>query len=73
MVFPLTYCFYLGQVFLYHGELHILPNRMHPGEIGWPKDSMPTVGQALHMLHLHTEHCLVRKPILSALARRLDG
>ncbi|KAA0711026.1 Protein ecdysoneless -like protein [Triplophysa tibetana] len=62
-----------NRVFLYQGELHILPNPLHPGEIGWPKDSVPTVVQALEMLHLHTEHCLARKPIRSALAKRLDG
>lgn len=62
-----------NRVFLYHGELHIIPNRMNPGETGWPRDSVPTVGQALEMLHSNTKNCLARKPIRSALARRLDG
>ncbi|XP_073683376.1 protein ecdysoneless homolog [Garra rufa] len=62
-----------NRVFLYQGELHILPNRTRSGEVGWPRDSVPAVGQALEMLHSHTESCLAKQPIRSALAKRLDG
>ncbi|KAF4102097.1 protein ecdysoneless homolog [Onychostoma macrolepis] len=62
-----------NRVFLYQGELHILPNRTRSGEVGWPRDSVPAVGQALEVLHSHTESCLAKQPIRSALARRLDG
>lgn len=62
-----------NRVFLYQGELHILPNRRRSEEVGWPIDSVPAVGQALEVLHSHTESCLAKQPIRSALARRLDG
>ncbi|XP_067222845.1 protein ecdysoneless homolog isoform X2 [Chanodichthys erythropterus] len=62
-----------NRVFLYRGELHILPNRTRSEEVGWPSDSVPAVGQALEVLHSHTESCLAKQPIRSALARRLDG
>ncbi|XP_059374741.1 protein ecdysoneless homolog [Carassius carassius] len=62
-----------NRVFLYRGELHILPNRTRSGEVGWPKDSVPTVEQALEVLHSHTESCLAKQPICAALTKRLDG
>ncbi|XP_051578631.1 protein ecdysoneless homolog [Myxocyprinus asiaticus] len=62
-----------NRVFLYQGELHILPNRLHSGEFGWPRDSVPSVGQALEVLQSQTQSCLAKHPIRSALARRLDG
>uniref|UniRef100_A0A673KD85 Protein ecdysoneless homolog n=1 Tax=Sinocyclocheilus rhinocerous TaxID=307959 RepID=A0A673KD85_9TELE len=62
-----------NRVFLFRGELHILPNRTHSGEVGWARNSVPAVGQALEVLHSHTESCLAKQPIRSALARRLDG
>uniref|UniRef100_A0A673HG91 Protein ecdysoneless homolog n=1 Tax=Sinocyclocheilus rhinocerous TaxID=307959 RepID=A0A673HG91_9TELE len=62
-----------NRVFLYRGELHILPNRTRCGEVGWPRDSVPTVVQALEVLHSHTESCLAKQPIRAALAKRLDG
>uniref|UniRef100_A0A672QM31 Protein ecdysoneless homolog n=1 Tax=Sinocyclocheilus grahami TaxID=75366 RepID=A0A672QM31_SINGR len=62
-----------NRVFLFRGELHILPNRTHSGDVGWPRNSVPAVGQALEVLHSHTESCLAKLPIRSALARRLDG
>uniref|UniRef100_A0A8C2EIC9 Ecdysoneless homolog (Drosophila) n=1 Tax=Cyprinus carpio TaxID=7962 RepID=A0A8C2EIC9_CYPCA len=62
-----------NRVFLYRGELHILPNRTRSGEAGWPRDSVPTVAQALEVLHSHTESCLAKQPICAALTKRLDG
>ncbi|XP_052002011.1 protein ecdysoneless homolog [Xyrauchen texanus] len=62
-----------NRVFLYQGELHILPNRIHSGEFGWPRDSVPSVGQALEVLHLQTQSCLANQPIRAALDRRLEG
>ncbi|MCJ8736524.1 hypothetical protein PDJAM_G00013480 [Pangasius djambal] len=38
-----------NRVFLYHGELHILPNRVRAGEAGWPRDSVPSVREALEV------------------------
>ncbi|XP_043119115.1 protein ecdysoneless homolog [Puntigrus tetrazona] len=62
-----------NRVFLYHGELHILPRCTRAGEVGWPRDSVPAVGQALEVLRSHAESCLAKPPIRSALARRLNG
>uniref|UniRef100_A0A671M636 Protein ecdysoneless homolog n=1 Tax=Sinocyclocheilus anshuiensis TaxID=1608454 RepID=A0A671M636_9TELE len=62
-----------NRVFLYQGELHILPNCTRSGEVGWPRDSVPTVERALEVLHSHTESCLAKQPICVALAKRLDG
>ncbi|KAK2878909.1 hypothetical protein Q8A67_019700 [Cirrhinus molitorella] len=62
-----------NRVFLYRGELHILPNRTRSGEVGWPRDSVPAVGQALEVLHSHTESCLAKQSIRTVLAKRLNG
>ncbi|XP_053366586.1 protein ecdysoneless homolog [Clarias gariepinus] len=62
-----------NRVFLYHGELHILPNRVRAGEAGWPGDSVPSVHEALEVLHRHGELCLADRPIRAALERRLQG
>ncbi|XP_026141428.1 protein ecdysoneless homolog [Carassius auratus] len=62
-----------NRVFLFRGELHILPNRTRSGEVGWPRNSVPAVAQALELLHSHTGSCLAKQPIRSALARRLEG
>ncbi|XP_026999513.1 protein ecdysoneless homolog isoform X1 [Tachysurus fulvidraco] len=62
-----------NRVFLYHGELHILPSRMRAGEAGWPRDSVPSIPEALEVLHAHGERCLADQRIRAALERRLQG
>ncbi|XP_017331237.1 protein ecdysoneless homolog [Ictalurus punctatus] len=62
-----------NRVFLYHGELHVLPNRLRAGEAGWPRDSVPSVREALEVLHTHGERCVADRRIRAALERRLEG
>uniref|UniRef100_A0A3B4EFX7 Ecdysoneless homolog (Drosophila) n=1 Tax=Pygocentrus nattereri TaxID=42514 RepID=A0A3B4EFX7_PYGNA len=62
-----------NRVFLYRGELHILPNRTRSGEVGWPRDSVPFLQEALDVLHKHADHCLAHQRIRSAIDRRLQG
>ncbi|TRZ00723.1 hypothetical protein DNTS_007163 [Danionella cerebrum] len=62
-----------NRVFLYHGDLHIIPISTRSGEVGWPKASVPSVGQALEVLHSHKNVCLAKHTIRSALDRKLDG
>ncbi|XP_058254507.1 protein ecdysoneless homolog isoform X2 [Hemibagrus wyckioides] len=62
-----------NRVFLYHGELHILPNRVRDGEAGWPRDSVPSVREAVEVLHAHGERCVADRRIRVALERRLHG
>ncbi|XP_062863623.1 protein ecdysoneless homolog isoform X2 [Trichomycterus rosablanca] len=62
-----------NRVFLYRGELHILPDRARPGEAGWPRDSVPTVREALQVLHTHGGRCVAEQSIRSAIERRVQG
>lgn len=62
-----------NRVFLYRGELYILPNRGRSGEVGWPRDSVPLLKDALDMLHKHSDRCLAEKRIRSAIDHRLEG
>ncbi|XP_072546684.1 protein ecdysoneless homolog isoform X4 [Salminus brasiliensis] len=62
-----------NRVFLYGGELHIIPNRVRSGEVGWPRDSVPSVQDALGMLHKHADRCLAEQGIRSAIDHRLEG
>ncbi|KAL6478331.1 hypothetical protein MHYP_G00141660 [Metynnis hypsauchen] len=62
-----------NRVFLYRGELHILPNRMRSGEVGWPRDSVPSLQEALDVLHKHADHSLAHQRIRSAINHRLQG
>ncbi|XP_066527873.1 protein ecdysoneless homolog [Hoplias malabaricus] len=62
-----------NRVFLYQGELHILPNRVHSGEVGWPRESIPQLQDALDMLHKHADYCLADQRIRSAIDHRIQG
>ncbi|XP_030643356.1 protein ecdysoneless homolog [Chanos chanos] len=62
-----------NRVFLYRGELHILPNSVQSGEVGWPKGKVPSVSQALEVLSSHSKSCLANQKIQSSLRRRLQG
>ncbi|XP_053093702.1 protein ecdysoneless homolog isoform X2 [Pangasianodon hypophthalmus] len=62
-----------NRVFLYHGELHILPNRVRAGEAGWPRDSVPSVQEALEVLQTHSERCMADRRIRAVVERRLQG
>ncbi|XP_060789345.1 protein ecdysoneless homolog isoform X2 [Neoarius graeffei] len=62
-----------NRVFLYHGELHILPDRVRAGDAGWPRDSVPSVREALEVLHTHGERCMADRRIRAAIEHRLQG
>ncbi|XP_076850683.1 protein ecdysoneless homolog isoform X2 [Brachyhypopomus gauderio] len=62
-----------NRVFLYRGELHILPNRVRSGEVGGPLDPVPSVREALELLRVHGDRCLAEHGVRSALERRLQG
>ncbi|KAK1793054.1 hypothetical protein P4O66_011388 [Electrophorus voltai] len=62
-----------NRVFLYRGELHILPIRVRSGEVGWPLDSVPSLREALDLLRVHGEHCLAEQGVRDALECRLQG
>lgn len=62
-----------NRVFLYHGELHIIPMSSSSGEVGFSRDCVPTVRQALEVLHSHTDRCLAKQNIRSALNQRIHG
>ncbi|KAI4887185.1 hypothetical protein NFI96_021282, partial [Prochilodus magdalenae] len=62
-----------NRVFLYQGELHILPNSTRSGEVGWPRDSVPELQEALAVLQKHGDHCLATQRIRSVIDHRLRG
>ncbi|XP_028982844.1 protein ecdysoneless homolog [Betta splendens] len=62
-----------NRVFLYRGELHILPCPSASSPVGVSKDIVPSVAQALAMLSNHSEACRASLKICSALRKRLEG
>ncbi|MBN3322187.1 ECD protein, partial [Atractosteus spatula] len=62
-----------NRVFLYRGELHIIPAPQDPGEEGWPPDATPTLPQALALLSSQPETCLAAQPTRTAVAKRVKG
>lgn len=64
---------FLSQVFLYKGELHILPCPSKSTSVGFSKDVVPSVAQALELLYTHPEGCRASSKISLALKKRLEG
>ncbi|XP_036402320.1 protein ecdysoneless homolog isoform X1 [Megalops cyprinoides] len=62
-----------NRVFLYRGELHILPVPSRAGDPGWPRDVTPSVAQSLAFLSSHRQACLAHPRIRSAVGKRLQG
>ncbi|XP_069548999.1 protein ecdysoneless homolog [Brachyistius frenatus] len=62
-----------NRVFLYRGELHILPCPSKSSSVGISKDAVPSVAQALALLSTHPEACQANPEICSALRKRLQG
>uniref|UniRef100_A0A8C2ZVL6 Ecdysoneless homolog (Drosophila) n=1 Tax=Cyclopterus lumpus TaxID=8103 RepID=A0A8C2ZVL6_CYCLU len=62
-----------NRVFLYRGELHILPCPSKSSPVGVSKDVVPSVAQAIVLLSTHPEACQASPKICSALRKRLDG
>ncbi|XP_030012488.1 protein ecdysoneless homolog isoform X2 [Sphaeramia orbicularis] len=62
-----------NRVFLYRGQLHILPCPSNSSSVGFPKNVVPSVAQALMLLSTHPEACRASTKISSALRKRLEG
>ncbi|XP_038847865.1 protein ecdysoneless homolog isoform X2 [Salvelinus namaycush] len=62
-----------NRVFLHRGELYILPCPSSSGDVGLPRDAVPSVTQALALLSSHTQACLASPKIRTALGKRLEG
>ncbi|XP_041645684.1 protein ecdysoneless homolog [Cheilinus undulatus] len=62
-----------NRVFLYRGELHILPCPSKSCSVGISKDVVPSVPEALALLSSHPEACQANTKICSALRKRLEG
>ncbi|KAM9726789.1 protein ecdysoneless homolog [Menidia menidia] len=62
-----------NRVFLFRGDLHILPCPSKSSSVGFPRDKVPSVGQALALLSSQTEACRASSKICAALKKRLEG
>ncbi|XP_047460024.1 protein ecdysoneless homolog [Mugil cephalus] len=62
-----------NRVFLYRGELHILPCPSKSSSLGFSNDVVPSVAQALALLSTHPEVCQASPKMSSALRKRLEG
>uniref|UniRef100_A0A087YL70 Ecdysoneless homolog (Drosophila) n=1 Tax=Poecilia formosa TaxID=48698 RepID=A0A087YL70_POEFO len=59
-----------NRVFIYRGELHILPCPSKSSSIGFSLDVVPSLAQALVLLSAHPEVCLASPKIRSAATRK---
>ncbi|XP_029305328.1 protein ecdysoneless homolog [Cottoperca gobio] len=62
-----------NRVFLYRGELHILPCPSKSSPVGVSRDEVPTEAQAAALLSTHPEACQASPKICSALKKRFEG
>ncbi|XP_068424283.1 protein ecdysoneless homolog [Clinocottus analis] len=62
-----------NRVFLFRGELHILPCPSKSSPVGFSKDEVPSVAQALVLLSTHPGACRASPKICSGLRKRLEG
>ncbi|KAF6736348.1 ecdysoneless-like protein [Oryzias melastigma] len=62
-----------NRVFLFKGELHIIPRPSKSSSVGFPRNVVPSVEQALTLLSDHSEACQASPEIRSALRKRLEG
>uniref|UniRef100_A0A8C7ZWI4 Uncharacterized protein n=1 Tax=Oryzias sinensis TaxID=183150 RepID=A0A8C7ZWI4_9TELE len=62
-----------NRVFLFRGELHIIPRPSKSSSVGFPRNVVPSVEQALALLSAHPEACQASPGIRSALRKRLEG
>uniref|UniRef100_A0A668A6F2 Ecdysoneless homolog (Drosophila) n=1 Tax=Myripristis murdjan TaxID=586833 RepID=A0A668A6F2_9TELE len=62
-----------NRVFLHRGDLHILPCPSRSSAVGFHKNEVPSVAQALALLSSHTQACRASPKICSALRKRLEG
>ncbi|XP_033115005.1 protein ecdysoneless homolog [Anneissia japonica] len=61
------------RVYLYQGEIHIIPLPVTPAEMTWLPPGSLTVQQAVHIIRGHPDRTLASKPIRDAIYRRLQG
>lgn len=62
-----------NRVFIYRGDLHIIPCPSKASAVGFPKDVVPNLAKALSLLTSDPEACRASCKILSAVKRRLKG
>ncbi|KAM4729685.1 protein ecdysoneless homolog [Anableps anableps] len=62
-----------NRVFIYRGELHILPCPSKSSSVSFSLDAVPSLAQALTLLSAHPEACQASPKIRSALMKRLHG
>ncbi|XP_012719492.2 protein ecdysoneless homolog [Fundulus heteroclitus] len=62
-----------NRVFIHRGELHILPCPSKSSSVGFSRDVVPSLVQALALLSAHPEACQASPKIRSVLKKRLQG
>ncbi|XP_068183532.1 protein ecdysoneless homolog [Antennarius striatus] len=62
-----------NRVFFYRGKLHILPCPSKSSTVGFSKDIVPSISQALELLSAHPEACQANPKICSTVRKRLEG
>lgn len=62
-----------NRVFIYRGDLHIIPCPTNFSKVGFPKDVVPDLSDALSLLSSNPEACRTSSKISSAVKGRLKG
>lgn len=62
-----------NRVFIYRGDLHIIPCTTIGSTVGFPKNVVPSMAKALSLLSSHPEACRASSKISAAVKRRLKG
>ncbi|XP_072293165.1 protein ecdysoneless homolog [Eucyclogobius newberryi] len=62
-----------NRVFIYRGDLHIIPCPARSNTIGIPKDEVPSLTKALSLLLSNPEACRPSNKISTAVKKRLEG
>lgn len=62
-----------NRVFIYRGDLHIIPCPTNVSKVGFPKEVVPVLPDALSLLSSHPEACRATSKISSAVKGRLKG
>lgn len=62
-----------NRIFFYKGQLHILPRPSKSCPVGFSKDVVPSLAQALALLFSHPNECRANPKICSVLKKRFEG
>ncbi|XP_033835022.1 protein ecdysoneless homolog [Periophthalmus magnuspinnatus] len=62
-----------NRVFIYRGDMHIIPCPTHSNTVGIPKDEVPSLAKALSLLSSNSDACHPSSKISSAVKMRLKG